>query len=245
MDKEAKQKAAKKLSEDSRNRGQEGKKVAFTLAEVLITLGIIGVVAAVTMPVLINNYQKKVTATRAKQAYSQILQAIQLSEVDNGEFASWDFALSANNKENTELFMQKYLEPYFKGMTECKANSEGVRNCGAAITSSDKRYYLTNGVSIAFAIGGNNMAVLFRVNKKGIMGKSDFYFDTKLGKLMPYGWIEGIKREDILNGYSFDGNTVECKKSKTDLNNSHELNRHGCTALLMLDGWEMKKDYPY
>ena len=35
------------------------RKIAFTLAEVLITLGIIGVVAAITMPTLINNYQKK------------------------------------------------------------------------------------------------------------------------------------------------------------------------------------------
>ena len=35
------------------------KKRAFTLAEVLITLGIIGVVAAMTIPTLISNYQKK------------------------------------------------------------------------------------------------------------------------------------------------------------------------------------------
>lgn len=37
---------------------------AFTLAEVLITLGIIGIVAAMTIPTLINNYQKKITVTR-------------------------------------------------------------------------------------------------------------------------------------------------------------------------------------
>lgn len=36
------------------------KKIAFTLAEVLITLGIIGVVAAMTMPVLISNYRESV-----------------------------------------------------------------------------------------------------------------------------------------------------------------------------------------
>lgn len=34
-------------------------KKAFTLAEVLITLGIIGVVAALTIPTLVNNYRKK------------------------------------------------------------------------------------------------------------------------------------------------------------------------------------------
>lgn len=34
-------------------------KKAFTLAEVLITLGILGVVIAMTLPALITNYQKK------------------------------------------------------------------------------------------------------------------------------------------------------------------------------------------
>lgn len=34
-------------------------KRGFTLAEVLITLGIIGVVASMTMPVLVGNYKKK------------------------------------------------------------------------------------------------------------------------------------------------------------------------------------------
>lgn len=43
------------------------KKIAFTLAEVLITLGIIGVVAAMTMPVLIQNQREKVVVTQLKK----------------------------------------------------------------------------------------------------------------------------------------------------------------------------------
>ena len=46
--------------------------VGFTLAEVLITLGIIGVVAAMTMPTLMTNYQKKSTATQLKKTYATI-----------------------------------------------------------------------------------------------------------------------------------------------------------------------------
>ena len=41
----------------------------FTLAEVLMTLGIIGVVAAMTMPSLIANHQEKVTVTKVKKVY--------------------------------------------------------------------------------------------------------------------------------------------------------------------------------
>ncbi|MDR1168015.1 MAG: type II secretion system GspH family protein [Heliobacteriaceae bacterium] len=45
------------------------KKKGFTLAEVLITLGIIGTVAAMTMPGLVGNYQKKIRVTQLKKAY--------------------------------------------------------------------------------------------------------------------------------------------------------------------------------
>ncbi len=40
----------------------------FTLAEVLITLGIIGIVAALTLPSLIQKYQEKVTLERLKKS---------------------------------------------------------------------------------------------------------------------------------------------------------------------------------
>ena len=50
------------------------KKVAFTLAEVLITLGIIGVVAALTLPTLISNYQKQVYVNQLKKSVSVLSQ---------------------------------------------------------------------------------------------------------------------------------------------------------------------------
>ena len=46
------------------------KKNGFTLAEVLITLGIIGVVAAITLPTVIQNYQKQVLVTQLKKMYA-------------------------------------------------------------------------------------------------------------------------------------------------------------------------------
>lgn len=48
---------------------------AFTLAEVLITLGIIGVAAAMTLPSLIQERQNKVLETQFKKSYSLISQA--------------------------------------------------------------------------------------------------------------------------------------------------------------------------
>ena len=67
-------------------------KPAFTLAEVLITLGIIGIVAAMTMPSLIQNHQKRLTAERLKKMYTTLRTAIDLAELDNGERENWSFA---------------------------------------------------------------------------------------------------------------------------------------------------------
>lgn len=60
-------------------------KTAFTLAEVLITLGIIGVVAAITMPTIIGKTQKTTIENRLKHFYSTINQAVAHAEVEYGD----------------------------------------------------------------------------------------------------------------------------------------------------------------
>ena len=59
------------------------KKHAFTLAEVLVTLGIIGVVAAITLPTLIKEYQKHVWVNQLKTTYSILEQGFQKMLVDD------------------------------------------------------------------------------------------------------------------------------------------------------------------
>ena len=97
-------------------------KKGFTLAEVLITLGIIGVVAALTLPSLIQSYEKKVTATRLKKFYSTMLNVIKLSENDNGEMSTWDFPKQAYDTSINKFF-EKYYLPYMSGYDECYSGS--------------------------------------------------------------------------------------------------------------------------
>ena len=61
------------------------RKIAFTLAEVLITLGIIGVVAALTIPTLMANHRRQVAETRLEKFYTTINQAVKMAEVDYGD----------------------------------------------------------------------------------------------------------------------------------------------------------------
>jgi prepilin-type N-terminal cleavage/methylation domain-containing protein len=58
---------------------------AFTLAETLITIAIIGVVAALTIPTLIKQYQRKVFETQFKKAYSQLNSAYKLMQEEDTE----------------------------------------------------------------------------------------------------------------------------------------------------------------
>ena len=75
------------------NSSLRGKKAGFTMAEVLITLGVIGIVAALTFPSIIGYYQKKVLQEQFKVAYSMLSQLLLKSEVDLGGKAEcyyWD-----------------------------------------------------------------------------------------------------------------------------------------------------------
>ena len=62
---------------------------AFTLAEVLITLGIIGVVAALTMPSLIADHREKETVAKLKKVYSTLDNAYMLARNEHCETADW------------------------------------------------------------------------------------------------------------------------------------------------------------
>ncbi len=60
------------------------KPAAFTLAEVLITLAIIGVVAALTIPTVITNYQKKMYVTQLKKSYNNLSNAFRTIMANDG-----------------------------------------------------------------------------------------------------------------------------------------------------------------
>ena len=78
----------------------------FTLAEVLITLGIIGVVAALTIPTLMKNYEKKITVTRLEKTYSTLAQAMKMAQAEHGDVNTWDFSLSG----------KEFFDTYFSSL---------------------------------------------------------------------------------------------------------------------------------
>ena len=84
-------------------------KAAFTLAEVLITLAIIGVVAAITIPAIIANYQDKVLETAYKKSMSVLSNALNLAIANNGTPGDlrltplFSYGLPAYNKQSVSV----------------------------------------------------------------------------------------------------------------------------------------------
>ena len=84
----------------------------FTLAEVLITLGIIGVVAALTIPTLMTNYKKKQYYTQFMKARSALENAIKLYEDEHGILCDFDVTGKGEHLTGEKV---KNLAAYFSG----------------------------------------------------------------------------------------------------------------------------------
>ncbi|MDR1327413.1 MAG: type II secretion system GspH family protein [Heliobacteriaceae bacterium] len=210
------------------------KKHAFTLAEVLITLGIIGVVAALTMPSLIGNYQKNVVTTRMKKFYSMINQAALMRTAHEQELNKSMLTAADNPNIMLDFFNTNYA-PYIttvktktknKGLAVAFTDGSGVYMWkdyagGAAYQSTASTYTL-------FCPVYRDCENIEETKEIGYLldGKKIFLFWTDGGLPVPGAW-DGTR----------DGLKAECGgKGK---------NNYACAKLIADDGWQIKDDYPW
>jgi len=227
-------------------------KKAFTLAEILITLGIIGVVTALTIPNLIANYQKKTTVAKLKETYSILQQAFKLSQEDNGEVESWNANLSGKD------FFEQYIKNYVKYQvvytsSELQSKTKipykylnGVRNSSRTLNHANSTHFvLINGARISIN-GYNDGGKIIHIDVNGLsgpntVGKDEFiFFLSSTDGLLPYGY-GGVNGETFgRNNYSraivTGTSNLACAKGKSG---------YWCSALIMNDGWQIADDYPW
>lgn len=98
----------------------------FTLAEVLITLGIIGVVAALTIPTLMQNANERANVVALKKAYSTLSNAYKLAENEDGTPENWGLS----GVWSPEMINK--MKPYLKVDTDCSDASQGCWPTGVA-----------------------------------------------------------------------------------------------------------------
>ena len=217
----------------------------------MITLGIIGVVAALTMPALIAYHRKTVVETRLAKFYSTMNQAIKMAEADYGDVNQWDkwedlyeTDEDGNNKIITNIeYFNKYFEPYISylkvehdnGITVIyfpDGSLSTLRSNGISFYPNAKDYIIKKEES--GEIRGDQ-------SHNGTKVFSFFFNPTDNTTANKYHYNKGIEPYK----YNWDGteeklrndNSIGCKQ---DVSNS----RAYCTALIQMNGWKIPKDYP-
>ena len=154
-------------------RVQNTPKSAFTLAEVLITLGVIGVVAAMTIPALMSNYRKSQLETQIKAAYSTIQQAIRFAEYED---ISYDMAIKDNNMNSMEEWFNSFLAKHLKVEQIC-INEPGCWHKQGIVKDLNG-----NAFPWDFPAGPGIRIITFRIAKGG-MYSIDGFSSSDLQKL--------------------------------------------------------------
>ncbi len=219
-------------------------KKGFTLAEVLITLAIIGVVAALTIPSVVKNYQKTQTISKLKKVYSSLSQAFNQSQAENGMYQTWETGTYPGAYE----YFEKYWKPYLKVQKRCTSYSDcgyesntpwkNIKNgaVGEVLISTNYRttFIMQDGTLInLYVAGGANSAPestiyvdLNNSKEPNRYGRDLFVFYRTEKGILPACYTS-----------TYDNIQANCSK-----------NSNGgtcCARKLALDGWQMKDDYPW
>ena len=210
-------------------------KYAFTLAEVLITVGIIGVVASLTMPTVIGSYQKQANITLLRKTMNDFETALDTYITEEGK----------TKLSHTEIYQTDGIEKFMNA----KFNARKINNFASSYQSISGRtrdfscsnlYTLPSGAAVCFtslsyAATGQNLIADFTVyidvngTKKPNIGGRDmftFYISHESGAIKSLGPLDDSEICDIESG-------TLCQRCL-----DKEFGQ-GCISLLQNNNWKM------
>ena len=231
-------------------------KKAFTLAETLIALIIIGIIAAMILPTLIQKHKNLEVQTKLKKFYFAINQAIVLAEMDYGNRKYWhedinsaqyddDGNITGYDATAIATWCDKYLVPYMN-IVKTETTSDGFYIMyladGSAFSSNsdsstdwlfythydDEKCKYTNNLSDDYSAVGK-CVFAFGFDPDATDSRMS-YLKNKGFEPYQYNWDGDI---DTLYSHSVYG----C--------NENSATNLYCTAIIMLNGWKIPDDYPH
>lgn len=225
-------------------------KKAFTLAEVLITLGIIGVVAAITIPGLIAKYQKEAAVNKLKRSISILNQAYKLSYDDVGELDAQE------TKDMDSLaYFNTYWAPYIKVHTYCTSPSQcGYRTQTPFTMANNKKsgwnvtetrlrstFMTPDGFTyiIFLASWSNNAGGTKKALYQVIVDINGGEKPNKFGK--DVFWLSRTQNDGGgIRPYCYD-------KTDAEVNKDCSATGEGtcCAEKIRRAGWKIEKNYPW
>jgi len=198
---------------------------AFTMAEVLLTLLIIAVIATMTVPALKKDAAARTVATSLNKIYSELSQATQLalSKSAVNKLSRTDFFT------DEETFHNKFVKEYFSVARECPAGTP--EDCfGNSNLVAGRSVLLTNGFGLAFLYNNTgSMIVYVDVNgpKSPNKGGSDQFILNVDNS--------GTVHTGLGNQSKYDTYSQKCVEGTDD----YEL-AWSCAVKIQQDGWNIK-----
>jgi len=227
----------------------------FTLAEVLITLVIVGIIASITIPSIVAQHQKRELETRFTKTYRTIMQAVNLAIAEHGEMSKWDWKEKETySLEEKDAFVKKYFVPYLNVVKFCPSdNSQGgcfpneahmyLNKSGSEFqyTSKQPKVLLADGSSLLFSFDGKGSSRTFGINfdvngvkKPNVIGRDLFsvgYF-METEEILP----TGVYKINV----AFDDETKAFTRfTDEEVENTCTSNGWNCTAKIIKDGFKM------
>ena len=191
---------------------------AFTLAEVLITLGIIGIVAAMTLPTVINKAERFILAQQFKKTYANLQNAINLVAEDYGaSHECYNTAYGSYHTTECKFFWKSFLakmnivktcnsganrcRPAYKSKAQVLAEGGQVKNTACTMTLPGKVYYFADGAMINF----QDTSVFFIIDINGFKGPNKWGWDVFYVNLNKKNIKENVLPLDVICGMKEKG----------------------------------------
>lgn len=215
------------------------KNKGFTLAEILLALTIIGVVAAITIPNIVNHYKDEVTVRIVTKFYSNVAQAYTKLLAEEGPPDIWE-GLTESTVTNGKIFYEQF-KPYLIIQYDCSNNKPGCfpssryktlsGELSSNFTTAKERYnaILNDGAAISFLAHPkskidkadiannreNNYGVVY-IDVNGskppnVHGKDLFGFDITKHGIFPSPLSKGRINDCVTIGYSCSGWVISHK----------------------------------
>ncbi len=237
-------------------------KNGFTLAEVLITLGIIGIIAAMTLPSLIGNYKRKVVVNRLKKTYSVLSQAFERTRADYGDPSGWDIGgymeSISNNETVTKNFSKIYIIPYLAKIKNPVYST--WKDYGYKYIKIFNSWTTEQNLNRAGQMLALNDGTILQITAATHNYGTEENRDDRIVSIMIWADINGLKSpnesgKDIFafrimftdgrfGFYDTDYSQNQSTERKVLLNKCKNT-PYTCGLLIMADNWEIKEDYPW
>ena len=198
---------------------------AFTLSEVMLTMTIVGVVAAMTIPTLHYQRVKKEYTAKLKNFYSRMENSILDMEMDKGSFR--DMKLPTNG--NGYKWYMDNIDPYMGHQY---------------VDDTKKIVYYKDGSSLLKFYSGGCLDVDYDVNGDKAPNREGYDRQRYLYCFTNDSRISWFGNKDIFFGTYGSGQTA-ATTSRESMITKCKTSPSWCTKLLQNDQWEFKGDYPF